>query len=204
MDGYVQVSLKDMLESVGEDRVKAILSTFSCPLNRDVERYLTGRTAIEFAKQGVSPTQLVFTSYKGSMVLIGYYTLALKDFVIKDNAHIGSTLRKKLNKFSIRETELKIRRIPAPLIAQLGKNFTNGYNKLITGDELLKLAIDKISMVQSTVGGKIIYVECEDKPELLEFYFSNGFVEFDKRALDRDEEIDFEGKYLIQMLKYMK
>ena len=160
MDGYVQVSLKDMLESVGEDRVKAILSTFSCPLNRDVERYLTGRTAIEFAKQGVSPTQLVFTSYKGSMVLIGYYTLALKDFVIKD--------------------------------------------KLMTGDELLKLAIDKISMVQSTVGGKIIYVECEDKPELLEFYFSNGFVEFDKRALDRDEEIDFEGKYLIQMLKYMK
>lgn len=132
MDGYVQVSLKDMLESVGEDRVKAILSTFSCPLNRDVERYLRGTAAIDYAKQSLSPTHLVFTSYKNQMVLIGYYTFVVKFFIIKDSSKMSYNLRKRINKFCERDEELKCRRIAAPLIAQLGKNFTNGYNKLQT------------------------------------------------------------------------
>lgn len=34
--------------------------------------------------------------------------------------------------------------IVAPLIAQLGKNYANGYNKLITGDELLAMALEKL------------------------------------------------------------
>lgn len=37
MTGYGLVNLKEMIEEVGEDRVKEILSAFSCPLNKDVE-----------------------------------------------------------------------------------------------------------------------------------------------------------------------
>ena len=92
----------------------------------------------------------------------------------------------------------------APLIGQLGKNFANSYNTLISGDELLKLALDKVKKMQEIVGGKIVYLECEDKPRLIDFYSENGFVNFGKRMLDRDETDTLSGEYLIQMLKYMK
>lgn len=37
---YYQVNLQNMLEELGKDRVEAILSDFSCPLNEDVEYFL--------------------------------------------------------------------------------------------------------------------------------------------------------------------
>ena len=40
------------------------------------------------------------------------------------------------------------------------------------------------------------------KHTAIEFYSNNGFVNFGKRYLDRDET-DLSGDYLIQMLKYM-
>ena len=92
--------------------------------------------------------------------------------------------------------------ISAPLIGQLGKNFSNSYNKLITGDELLKLALDKVREMQNIVGGKIVYLECEQKEKLIDFYSQNGFVNFGTRALDRDET-NLSGESLVQMLKYM-
>lgn len=93
--------------------------------------------------------------------------------------------------------------ISAPLIGQLGKNYAHGYNKLISGDELLKLALDKIREMQNIVGGKIVYLECEEKEPLLEFYSRNGFVNFGLRALDRDETDKLSGESLVQMLRYM-
>jgi len=86
----------------------------------------------------------------------------------------------------------------------LGKNFCNEYDKLITGDELLKIALDKIFEAQQIVGGKIVYVECEDTPALIDFYQSNGFVISGERSLDKDEEKYNRGKYLVQMIKYIK
>lgn len=63
MTGYGLVNLKDMVQELGEERTKEILSEFSCPMNKDVEFFLHCK-AIEFAKQGIAQTQLVFTSYK--------------------------------------------------------------------------------------------------------------------------------------------
>ena len=53
------------------------------------------------------------------------------------------------------------------------------------------------------LGGRFVYLECEDKPKLIDFYAENGFCEFDRRPLDRDET-DLSGDYLVQMLKYLK
>ncbi len=52
-------------------------------------------------------------------------------------------------------------------------------------------------------GGKIVYLECEDKPQLRQFYNDNGFKVFAKRPLDRDECDKLSGKYLLQLLKYL-
>lgn len=75
---------------------------------------------------------------------------------------------------------------------------------MITGDEILKMAFDKINEVQLIAGGSFVYIECEDVQKLKEFYLRNGFIEFGKRMLDNDERDDLSGDYLIQMVKYLR
>ena len=95
--GFVQVNLAEMISEIGEDRVKAILSDFSCPLNKDVEFYIRDK-AIVFAKQGWAATHLVFASYKDTLVLVGYFTLVTKVIMIY-KANMSKTLQKKISKF---------------------------------------------------------------------------------------------------------
>ena len=201
MRGYHLSILKDMVEKLGEQRTTEILSQFFCPLNRDVQTFLHNN-AIEFAKQSISSTHLVTASHRDKLVIVGYFTLANKHIIVADNG-MSNTQKRKINKFGIYDSDRKGYRISAPLIAQLGKNYSNGYNKLITGDELLYLACKQVAQVQEIIGGKIVYLECEDNSKLIDFYTSNGFVNFGKRQLDGDEREFFEGNYLIQMLRYL-
>lgn len=124
--------------------------------------------------------------------------------MIKKDALPSKELRKRVRKFTQPLQYVKDYFVSAPLIGQIGKNFCNEYDKLITGDELLKIALDKIFEAQQIVGGKIVYVECEDTPALIDFYQSNGFVISGERSLDKDEEKYNRGKYLVQMIKYIK
>jgi hypothetical protein len=193
MQGYVSANLKSIIDEVGESAAKALLSNFTCPQNKDVENFLKHK-AIEFAKQSIATTYLVFGSYKGNNVLIGYFTLANK-FVAIYKEGLSSTYRRRISKFCQFDRDIKRYTLAAPLIAQLGKNFYNGYNELITGDELLKMACDKVKESQVIIGGKVVYLECEDKEKLTGFYASNGFVNFGKRKLDKDETDVMEGQY---------
>lgn len=203
MAGYSILSLADILHEEGEDFCRKILSQFSCPQNRDVEKFLTHRSAIDFAKQGVAQTFLVYASYKKQPVLCGYFAFALK-YIIVNQHSVSNTTARRLRKFSMPTNDSGGSLvITAPLIAQLGKNYTDGYNKLISGDELLVMALDKIKEAQMILGGKVVYVECEDVDYLKQFYQSNGFVIFGRRKLDKDEKTDISGHYLIQLLKYI-
>ena len=197
MAGYSILSLSDILAEKGEDFCREILSTFSCPMNDDVERFLTKRSAIDFATQGVSQTFLVYASYKKKNVLCGYFTIANKYIVVNKHS-VSGTLRRRLRKFAMPSAEKDDLVIMAPLIAQLGKNYANGYSELITGDELLKMAEDQIRLAQRIIGGKVVYLECEDIDRLKDFYSSNGYVEFGKRRLDKDERTEMCCTHLIQ------
>ena len=201
MTGFKIVNLKILVEETGEEQVRQLLSGFSCPLNLDVENFLQ-RKAVEFSKQGFSQTHLVFASYKGEPRIAGYFCLANK-YIAVSSARMSSTMRKRIARFSVYDKRIKSYCLSAPLIAQLGKNYSNGMNRLISGDELLKIACEKVSKIQLDLGGKFAYLECEDKPKLIEFYTSNGFCEFDRRELDADET-GLDGKYLVQMLKYIR
>lgn len=204
MSGYIGINLSDILrdDTLGESAAKSVLSSFSCPLNPDVEYFLK-HTAIEFSKQSISSTYLIMASYKGEFVLVGYFTLANKIFCIDKDSLPNKSWKKRMNKFGQFDSAIQRYTISAPLIGQLGKNYTNSYNKLITGDELLKLALDKVKEMQYIVGGKIVYLECEQKDQLIEFYQRNGFVNFGTRTLDRDETDKLSGDSLVQMLRYM-
>ncbi len=201
MTGFRIVNLKILIEEHGKEFAQKLLSDFSCPLNTDVE-YFLHKNAIIFSEQSLSQTHLVFASYQNSPVLVGYFTLANK-YITVSGKHISKTLKKRLSKFAPYDSDTKGYCIAAPLIAQIGKNYAGGYNSLISGDELLKMACDKVSDAQLDIGGKVTYLECEDKPQLLQFYERNGFCVFDRRDLDPDET-DLDGEYLVQLLKYLR
>lgn len=204
MTGYIGVNLRDILldEALGEDFAKGIVSSFSCPLNLDVEHFLKN-VAIEFSKQSISSTYLIMASFRNTYVLVGYYTLANKIFCIDKDSLPNRKWKSRMAKFGQFDKTIQRYTISAPLIGQLGKNYSNDYDKLITGDELLKLALDKVREMQNIVGGKIVYLECEQKDTLIDFYTRNGFVNFGLRSLDKDETDKLSGEVLVQMLRYM-
>lgn len=201
MTGYNIVNLSDIVNHLGEVDTKKILDGFSCPLNADVEYFLKHK-AIEFSRQSLSKTHLVYTSYKGEPVLIGYFTLCSKVITIKKNI-LSRTMQKRIRKFSQNNSDKTELLVTANLIAQIGKNFSDEYDSLITGDELLQIALNVLASVQGMVGGKIVYLECEDNEKLISYYSKNGFCNFGRRNLDIDEKSRFKSNYLVQMLKYI-
>jgi hypothetical protein len=191
-----------MINELGEDRTKTILSEFSCPVNLDVESFIHHK-AIDFSKQGLSGTHLVSTSHKKKDRIIGYFTLAIKLFHVSGNK-LSKNWIKRISKFGTYDSNLKKYSIPAPLIGQLSKNYNDSLNMLITGDELLKMALEKISVIHMITGGRVVFLECQNVDRLIEFYDRNGFVEFGERKLDQDEVSSIPGESLIQMLMYQR
>ena len=60
--------------------------------------------------------------------------------------------------------------------------------KGINGNELMDLTFEILEKVQHDIGGGIVFLECEDKVKLLNFYQSekNGFMLFNERYSAND------------------
>lgn len=200
--GFWQSNLRDLLAELGEERTSEILSAFECPLNPDVQIFLREK-AILFSKHGYASTYLVFASYQGSVVLIGYYALAMKAVVIKGSL-LSSQWRGRLRRFAFYDSDLKQFTLSLPLIGQLGKNYAHHYDRLISGDDLLGIACETVREIQLMSSGKMVYLECEDVLPLTSFYERNGFFRFANRNLDGDERDLSQTPYLVQMIKYFK
>lgn len=197
--GYKIINLIDIYNTLGEEKTKEILNAYKCELNPDVEYFLKEK-AILFSKQDISRTFLVMSDYQGKDVIVGYFAITNKATTVKKFI-ISNTKRKKILRYAEYNNESKGYNIALPLIGQLGKNYNNGYNKLITGDILLKFACDKIKETQNILGGRYVFLECEDIDKLREFYEDNGFECFGKRNLEKDERDKNKGEYLLQMLR---
>lgn len=200
--GFWQSNLRDLLAELGEERTSEILSAFECPLNPDVQSFLREK-AILFSRHGYASTYLVFASYQGSVVLIGYYALAMKAVVIKGSL-LSSRWRGRLRRFAFYDSDLKQFTLSLPLIGQLGKNYAHHYDRLISGDDLLGIACETVREIQLMSSGKMVYLECEDVLPLTSFYERNGFFRFANRNLDGDERDLSQTPYLVQMIKYFK
>ena len=189
-------NILDMLDTYGEEVCQEILSSFSCPLNKDVEDFIRNK-AISFAKQRIAITFLVFSKEKGQ--LIGYYTLVNR-FVIVAGDMLSQTMQKKISKFSQYDNKLNLYLISMPLIAQLGKNYINC--NPITGTELLNLACNRVKYTQRMIGGRTTYIECGANEKLYQFYTKNQFLMFGQRKRESNELDENYG--LVQMLRYFK
>lgn len=208
---FKTINLEDMLSQLGEDMTKDILSSFSCPKNKDVENFLKEK-AILFSQQDHAKTYLIFWEAEKSEFgtskkeLVGYYSLAIKPICISRETNIGKMSSKKWRELCRKantRSSLNECFLSAYLIGQLGKNFSDGNNLLISGKDLLGMAMQKVFEAKKLSGGKVVYVECENKENLLEFYKENDFEVFGKRDLDRDET-DVEGSSLMQLFRYME
>lgn len=183
---FSTIRLKDLLNELGEEFVNQLISEFSCPLNADVEHFLKEK-AILFQRMDISRTHLVFSEHKKAKVLVGYFALAMKVLPIRKG--VSGNMRKRLTGSKSNE----IHSIPAILIGQLSKNFAKNYNKLITGQELLWLALRKVVDVNQDVAGRVVFLECVDDPHLISFYRSCGFEPYDTNP---------DG--LLQLIRYNK
>ena len=195
---YNVINLDDIYGAINETEIKKILDEFECEKNKDVEYFLKQKS-IEFSKLNISRTFLVTSSFKEKQVIVGYFSIANKITKIK-KAPLSASQQRRIKRFANNEEDKKYYTLSLPLIGQLGKNFKDGYDKLISGDVLLKLACDKVREAQHLIGGKFVFLECEDIPKLKEFYESNGFVCFGKRNLEKEERENNKGNYLLQML----
>ena len=200
-DKFFSVNIREYLalgndEEAGEPALVELLSGFSSPKNKDVERFLK-KSAIEFTKKNQSVTYLVVSAE--DVRLLGYFTLALKPLTVRGET-VSNTMKRKLLRISELDEKSDTYTMSAYLIAQLGKNFSESGGTEITGAELLKLAWDKIKEIQYLGGGVVTFLEAENEEKLLSFYRDNRFSQFDTRQTASDAE---ESHELVQFLRLL-
>ena len=183
---YPIINILDLIEDIGEDQVEALLSDFSCPKNHEIEHFVR-TNAIDFAKRKMSITYGIFDD---SGALHAIFSLAHKAVEIRHDI-LSKTYQKKIQRFAQLDEQSMVYTVSAFLIAQFGKNYAIGKSDL-TGDQMMDCAFDILTRVQHEVGGGLVYLECEDKKQLLEFYGNqqNRFVPFGKRYSDK-EQVDY-------------
>lgn len=182
MSRYEVINILDMVDAIGEDAVRSILSDFSCPQNTEIEGFVW-QNALEFARRKMSITYLVVDE-DGDLVSI--FALTHKAIQL-GNVGFTRTMQKKIERYASLDEESNTYMLSAFLIAQFGKNAP--YRNRITGDELMGLTMEVLATIQREIGGGVVYLECEDRQPLLAFYENeqNRFKVFGERYSDRDQ-----------------
>ena len=190
------LSVKDD-KVLGEEELRKLLSEFSCDKNLDVERFLKEQS-IEFTKKNQSVTYLVFANEDAA--LVGYFTIAIKPISVNADS-FSNAMKRKIARVSELDESNGTYTLSAYLIAQLGKNFTNGANERITGEQLLQSAVDTIKELQYMAGGMVIFLEADIDEKLIYFYEEkNEFKRFATKEVKAGTE---EAHMLIQFLKVL-
>ncbi len=131
--------------------------------------------------------------------MLGYFTLALKSLTVRGEA-VSKATKRKLLCISELDKNSDTYTMSAYLIAQLGKNYTSGRNKEISGNALIELAWMMIEKAQYMFGGMVTFLEAENEEKLLSIYQDNRFSQFDPRQTTSDTD---ESHELVQLLRLL-
>lgn len=183
MSNFETVNILDMVDAIGEEELQLILSDFSCPKNQEIEHFVR-KNAIEFAKRKMSITYLVIDEESR---IEGIFTLTHKAVQLLD-AGLTGTVRKKIQRHARLDEATDSYILSAFLVAQFGKNYQYGESNALKGNELMDITIVTLKEIQRQIGGGVVYLECEDKPQLLSFYQNkeNRYQIFGDRYSERD------------------
>lgn len=172
------VNILDLIDVIGEDETKNILSVFICQKNPEIENFVRNN-AVDFAKRKISITYLFVDENIDKVYAI--YAITHKVIEI-DPETLSKTKIKQIEKFAEKDIESGKYIVSAFLLAQFGKSL-DGKQANISGNAMMDTVIQKLKEVQHEIGGGIVYLECEDKVQLLDFYKNdnNRFVLFGER-----------------------
>ena len=159
------VPLNSYLTYANESEIKHFMSTFSCPVNNDIEIFLKEKS-IKFEQKIFSRTYLIIHNTYTEQLLLGYFTLALK--VLNLDSSVSNKLKKIVSGYSNKKETTVY------LIGQIGKNFNINHNQ-INGYDLMCYALEAIINASNIVGGRAIAIECKDIDSLTQFYKKFGF-----------------------------
>ncbi len=192
MNNYAVLNILDFMDVTGEDSLRAALSEFSCPKNPEIEEFMQ-KNAIEFAKRKISITYLLIDT-EGR--ILGIFALAHKAVRVMGR-DLSGTVKKKIQRYAQMDEKTGEMTLSAFLIGQFGKNYQYPESLPVSGNQLMDAAFSILEHVQHEIGGGVVYLECEEKPKLLEFYQSekNRFRIFGERYSEGD------GIKYIQLLK---
>ena len=191
------LALKEIMNELEDDRLKNLLSSFSCVYDEDIQNFLHNR-AIEFEKLSKSRTYLIVSEEQfenpeiafDEFTIYGYISLAVKVFTVPEET--SNRQRQQLDGFSAKEHGKQISNFPCYLIGQLARN-SNVPKNSISGADLLNFAYDIIAISVDAVRGRNILVECRNNKKLIQFYLDNGF--------DKISQVPDESHTMIQMIR---
>jgi hypothetical protein len=178
------------MDMASEDTVSEVISAFACSYDSDIVSFIREK-AILFDRKGKSKTHLILDQDKlenGQIVIVAYFALAIHLLRIPEGT--SATQVKRLDGLYSKRSGEPITEIPSFLIGQLAKD--DKYSSAISGTLLLDYALSVISAAEERVGGRVVYIECRDIPELIEFYENNGF-----KLLRRDPDDELIQMYCI-------
>ena len=187
------VNITDLLASVGEDEVRSALLEFECVQNPEIEHFIKNN-AVDFARRKISVTHLILDE---NGQIASYFTLTHKPANISAET-LSKSAVKTLSRYAILDADSNSFNISAFLIAQFGKNSAYTGKERISGDKMMDFCLEILDGVQKQVGGGIVFLECEDKKSLLDFYQNenNNFRIYGERYSEREKV-----KY-IQLLRF--
>ncbi len=178
------LALKEIIESLNDKAsVEEVLSRFNAvesSSKAEVEDFLH-HDAYRMELDGQSVTYLITNDEamsRGDTVIDGYFTIAVKTFQFSGD--ISKRTRRKLS-------GKKDSYVPAYLIGQLAKGVSAGKGD---GKAYLQTAIGYIKAAINIVGGRLVYLDCND--ELVEYYEKNEF-----KFLQKNEESGLNQMYLV-------
>ena len=171
------INLKNFVNTYEETDVNKMLKNFKSisisNKKNDIEIFLQEK-AIKFEKSCISSTYLVYDDNIEEM--LGYFTIANRSLILsKEELNVLSkTQQKKLSNSGsiLRNGDLMTSSF---LLGQLGKNYSDDIENLITGRELLTFAYDLFLKIKELINVKYIWLECQNEPKLISFYQNFGF-----------------------------
>ena len=178
----------------GERYFNAVVETFKSP-NKDVEHFLKAKV-VQATKLNTATTYLVYIERSAIEIdLVGYFSLAIKMLTLKKSS-LSKSSQRIISRFGYYDDDSESYKIPAILVAQFGKNFSEA-SVSISGSDLMAITLHQVKNALSFLSGKTVFRESEKKEKLIDFYTENGFTVLDNEVLSKNK------KELMQLYKLL-
>ncbi len=118
---------------------------------------------------------------------MGYFTLAHKVLTVPATG-LSNSVKKRMSRYARLDEDSDSYLVSAFLLAQFGKNYAVDKGKRIQGAELMDCVDTVLEDIQYRIGGGVVYLDCEDKRNLIDFYENSaGYRKISERVSELDQ-----------------